>query len=172
MDLGSHPQLLAAFADCLEAAALGHGRAQDLDPNDRRRISRDRAKAYLREIAKKYSAILQRIDQLAALEFVDPQLEEASRCYLYGFNRAAVVLAAAAVETQLKRATGKDWFEKYKELLDTAFWSGSLDKSWREAASQVFEIRRRVVHHGHNPSEQEAASSLALARGVVESLQS
>lgn len=63
------------------------------------------------------------------MEFADPQLEEASRCYLYGFSRAAVVLAVAAVETQLKRVTVKDWFEKYKELIETAVWSGDLEKA-------------------------------------------
>jgi hypothetical protein len=171
LHLGQHPETLAAFANLLEAAVVARGgAADDLDSDDLRRVSRDRSKVYLRELAKKYADILRRIAQLEALEFSDPQLEEASRCYLYGFNRAAVVLAAASVETHLKRITGKDWFDKYKDLVDTAFWAGRLDGPHREAATKVFQIRRQVVHDGVTPSIDETASSLALARSVVESL--
>lgn len=171
LHLSKHPQLLAAFANLLEAAVVARGgAADDLDSDDLRRISRDRRKAYLREMSKKYADILRRIDQLEALDFSDPQLEEASHCYLYGFNRAAVVLAAASVETHLKRITGKDRFKEYKELTDTAFWAGRLDGPRREAARKVFQIRRQVVHDGVNPSIDETASTLALARSVVESL--
>lgn len=171
LKLREHPEMLAAFADLLEASMVARvGAPENLGSDERQRISRDRAKVYLRELAKKYSDLLARIPTLDALEFADPQLEEASRCYLYGHNRAAIVLAAASVETHLKRVTGKDWFAKYQELVDTAFWAGQLDGGSREAATRVFSIRRQVIHDALNPSVAETASTLDLARGVVESL--
>jgi hypothetical protein len=173
LDLGNRPDLLVALAQCLEGAVLTSGRrpVDDVTSEERKRISRDRAKAYLREIGDKFRALLKRIAKMDALDFADPQMEEASRCYMYGFRRGAVVLAAAAVETHLKRVTGKDWFKKYEELIQPAVWAGDLDKGWGEAARRIFEMRRRVVHHAHDPSPEETATTLDLARAVVGSLQ-
>src|SRR5437667_431284 len=78
--------------------------------------SNGRAKAHLRDVARKYGGLLGRVGQLDPLEFADSQLEEASRCYLYGFNRAAVMCAAGSVETHLKQRTGKARFDTYSEL--------------------------------------------------------
>lgn len=47
--------------------------------------------------------IVDRWEQLERLPFDDPQLEEASKAFLYGFYRASVVLCASAVETELKQ---------------------------------------------------------------------
>jgi hypothetical protein len=167
--LREHPKILAAFANLLEALVVAR-RAGAVDADDIRRIGRERSKEFLREVAKKYAGILRRVEKLDALEFSDPQLEEASRCDLYGFNRAAVVLAAASVETHLKRVTGKKGFSKYEELVEPAFWIGRLDRAQRAAATKLFGVRRRVVHEGLDPSIDQTTSMLDVARGLVESL--
>jgi hypothetical protein len=170
--LAERPELLDALSALLRAAVLARGLAADsLDSDELRRVARDRKKIYLREVAKKYADIIRRVGELEALKFSNPQLEEASRCYLYGFHRAAVVLAAAAVETHLKRITGKDWFAQYAELTEAAFWAGKLDGAHRDAATKLFTERRKVVHHAHHPTANEAADALALARDVVAGLQ-
>lgn len=38
-------------------------------------------------------------------------LREASRCYLYGFFRVAILLAAAALESRLKMVAGVEWLD-------------------------------------------------------------
>jgi len=167
--LGSREHL-EALNNLLEAVLITRRAVADVDADDRQRLSSEREKAYLRDVTKRYVGLLGRVALLDPLEFADSQLEEASRCYLYGFNRAAVVCAAASVETHLKRRTGKKRFEKYGELVESALWAGILDGSHQDAANRVFQTRNRVVHEGLNPSIDEAATTLIIARGVVESL--
>lgn len=62
----------------------------------------EREKSCLKQLTNKYSKIVDRWEQLQHLPFDDPQLEEVSRTFLYGFYRASVMLCASAVETQLK----------------------------------------------------------------------
>lgn len=165
------PEYLKALSNLMEAVQIARKTiAGGMDEDEDRRLAREREKLHLLDAVKRYGAVLSRITQLDPMEFTDAQLEEASRCYLYGFNRAAVVCAAASVETHIKSRTGKKRFDKYSELIDTAFWSGLLDGSHREAASGVFETRNKVVHHGLNPSSDEAVTTLILARSIVESL--
>lgn len=170
---GTGSEGFLAFADLLQTMVMAKG----MDPYEssteaERRSELDVAvqKVYLTELSRVYEGVVERAVLLESLAFEDPQLNEASRCYLYGFNRAAIVLAAAAVETHLKRRTGKDWFDRYADLVDTAFWAGLLDDSLREAATKVFRTRRGVVHSSAAPSDDETSDTLALARTVVKRL--
>jgi hypothetical protein len=164
---------LKAFNDLLEAMLIARRlTADEPDADNRHRFFNERGKAYLRDAAKKLAGLLSRVAKLEVLEFTDSQLEEASKCYLYGFHRAAVVCAAASLETHLKRRMGKKHFEKYSELADGAHWSGLLDGAQKEAADRVFKIRTEVVHHGLNPSPDQSATTLGLARGVIENIHS
>lgn len=61
-------------------------------------------KIYLRELAQLYKRVVDRAGPLEARTFSDPQLNEASRCYLYGFFRATAVLCGATLEQNLKDA--------------------------------------------------------------------
>src|SRR2546425_2279298 len=63
-------------------------------------------KLYIRELSQLYPGVVERASVLEVLDFPDPQLNEASRCYLYGFFRGAVVLSASALESNLRLAIG------------------------------------------------------------------
>ena len=70
-----------------------------LDPGERSAIDSDRQRLFLQELGRIYPKLLDRSARLASLTFRDEQLAEASRCYLYGFWRATVVLSATALDS-------------------------------------------------------------------------
>ena len=96
-----HARLLTNF---FQAVLLSFSDAQsfELDRDELEEASIEREKSCLKQLTNKYSKIVDRWEQLERLPVDDPQLEEASRTFLYGFYRASVVLCASAVETQLK----------------------------------------------------------------------
>ena len=124
-------------------------------------------KFYLYELSRKYEKILSRAERLSPLPFEDPQLEEATRCWLYGFYRASIVLSACALEAILKSVAGVDRFDKYEELLNLARMQGILTGPYAESAWKVFSVRNRVVHKASSPGADEAEEVLALARGAI-----
>ena len=97
-------------------------------------------------------------------------MAEATRCYLHGFYRAAVVIAAAALEKWLKRASGEKHFAQYDDLVRACFANGTLghDTALKEAAESVFKRRTGVVHYDEQPSHDAAAEVIDLARRIIE----
>jgi hypothetical protein len=83
--------LLLAF---LEALRVSMG-ATELDQEEAREVDAAREKLCLHEVVQKYAKIVHKWEQLDSLPFDDPQLEEASKAYLYGFYRASIVLGIA-----------------------------------------------------------------------------
>ena len=116
--------------------------------------------------------MVNRLEQLQRISFHDAQLEEASRCYLYGFHRASIVLSASAQEAHLKRVTGREdeYVGHTADLIKEALRREIIDNSLAEAARSVFKKRNKVVHENHDPSHDEAKEILALAKGVVSAL--
>jgi hypothetical protein len=139
---------------------------EDLDEEDKKEIEIGREKLFLREISKKYGKMVDRGAGLDPVSFNDPQLEEASRCYLYGFYRASIVLSAAAVEMHLKRCTGTEWFDTYNKLVEKA----KLPEGVGNSAQEVFRTRRRVVHEGEEVSPDKTLLILGLAKEVINHL--
>ncbi len=56
-------------------------------------LDQERQKLYLRELSYKYHGILKKLECLTPLPFEESQLDEATRCWLYGFYRATVLFA-------------------------------------------------------------------------------
>ena len=141
----------------------------ELDPDLRGQVAVAREKLYLREMAERYSKVVKRSELLEPLGFADPQLEEASRCYLYGFYRAAIVLAAAALESHLKTRLGVHELETYNRLVHDAWIQGLLgeDLALAEASKKVFSQRTKVVHLEAAPVKEDAEELITLARRVV-----
>lgn len=170
----SGKDFLQALGDFLQAWRIANGRAaeEDLDAEERAEIETAREKLYLREMIGRYQIALDRGGRLDALGFSDAQLAEASECYLYGFHRATVVLAAAALETHLKTAAGMDRFEAYSQLVEKARWLGKFgeDPALPNCSNRVFSLRNRVVHDRYPPAPTEAEEVLDLARRVVDHL--
>jgi hypothetical protein len=148
------------------------GTAAEMDDGGLNEVEVGRQKWYLNELARKFQRLVNEGSALDPLDFHDPQLEEASRCFLYGFYRATIVLSAAAVEKYLKEATGKK-SGTYPALVDFALWSGKLGANEEFLAGPtkvLFEKRNDVVHNNWNPPEQEAGEILGVARKVVDHL--
>jgi hypothetical protein len=177
---------LAAFADLLQALIIEKGIAPE-DPSSeaekRRELDVAVQKVYLRELSHLYDSVVRRAASLETLTFSDPQLNEASRCFLYGFFRAAVVLSASAVENCLRVATGTDGLANveakkgiYGPLVEEATNRGLLGPRVRMGqepacalySRQIFTFRNNVVHGDHEPSSAQAAELLTKAREVVE----
>jgi hypothetical protein len=147
----------------------------ELDDEEMNEIEIAREKMYLQELCSKFERMVDRGSQLEAASFSDPQLEEASRCLLYEFYRAAILLSACAVESTLKDSTGKKWFNTYDELVDTAWWAGKLgpdEKHLAGPAKTIFKKRTDVVHHNWSPEEDDAGEILGVAKEVIEYLRS
>ncbi len=154
------------FVDILKGGA----ELSELPDEVRSRIEAGREKLCLREIRKRYAKMVDRWERLEPLSFEDPQLAEASRCYLYGFYRATIALSAAAVETQLKRATGRERSENYPALVREAVKSGKLGSEFEQPANDMFKTRNEVVHEGDEPEKDLAMEILDRARLILSAL--
>jgi len=168
---------LQALVEFLQAYRISKSaeRSMELDDEEINEIEITREKMYLQELCDKFEKMVDRGSQLEAASFSDPQLEEASRCLLYGFYRAAIVLSACAVESTLKDSTGKKWFNTYDELVDTAWWAGKLgpdEKHLAGPAKTIFKKRTDVVHYNWSPKEDDAGEILGVAKEVIEYLRS
>jgi hypothetical protein len=127
-------------------------------------------KFYLWELAGKYKKLLRKLGRLSPLPFEDRQLEEATRCWLYGFCRAAIVLSASALEYNLKVVTDVRRVDSYRDLVAKAKEQGKLTGPYEAQAMQVFQKRNAVVHEANDPRSEEAEEVLLCARCVVKSL--
>jgi hypothetical protein len=67
----------------------------ELDDDEAEEAGIAREKICLEQLTKKYSKIVDRWEQLERLPFDDPQLEEASRTFLYGVLLPAACCAQA-----------------------------------------------------------------------------
>lgn len=131
----------------------------------------ERQKLFLRELSHKYRAILKRLVKLCPLTFEDHQLQEATRCWLYGFRRAAILLSASALEARLNHATGATRLESYKDLVDNAFALGTLKSPFDQRARDVFPMRNRVAHDDtFEPTSEDAEEVLTWSRGILTDL--
>jgi len=111
----------------------------------RSRRSRQPREALLARVARKYGKIVDRWEQLDPLPFDDPQLEEASKAYLYGFYRSGVVLSASALEAVLSRPL----VTKRNEATRTRRGRRGLigyELGVNSTGKAVFRFRNRVVH--------------------------
>lgn len=165
---------LEAFGELLEASLIRRAARGDLVMHPQLRVDMENAreKLYLREIVERYGKILKRATLLDVLPFRDDQLSEAMRCFLYGFYRAAIVVAAAALEQQLKRATNTSDWKGFESLVNTAWRMGYLgsDTALRDAAVNVFSQRNSVVHENWAPAKDEAERLLDCCRMVIQQL--
>jgi len=130
-----------------------------------------RDRLYLREIARKHKDLVEKLQRLEPLPFVDPQLQETTRCWLYGFYRAVVVLSACALEQNLKNALDIEDFEEGNfRLVEKTERGNVISDAHAEQARQTFWHRNRVVHQGWDVEAQDAETILANARGVISSI--
>lgn len=130
-------------------------------------IMEERDKYFLREISEKYKKLLKRLSRLNSLEYANPQLQEATHCWLYGFFRATVVLSATALEESIKTALKIEHFKTYDELVACGIRSNCLEPKAAGLARDVFADRTRVVHHNWEPSSEDAENTLVKARGIL-----
>jgi hypothetical protein len=177
-----------ALSDLLEAMLLAKGlEPAATEAHRRAELATAVQKLYLREISQLYSGVVDRAAALEVLDFSDPQLNEASRCYLYGFFRGAVVLSAGALESNLRVAVGAAAVERaergagrnrgfFNLLVDEAeTLLGSRVRPGEESvfvaySRRVFEERTKVVHKNVAPGKELAEELLTKVRQVVEHL--
>lgn len=162
-------QLMGALALRVEAEGT-----HTLDDTEIREVEMAREKMYLQQLTEKYAKMVDRGARLEPISFQDPQLEEASRCYLYGFYRASIVLSAAAVEMHLKRSLGKreDSFHKFNDLVAEAESNNKLTRDLSGSAIEISRIRNPVAHAGSESDHDNAILILGLAKEVIHHLQS
>jgi len=143
----------------------------ELDNDELEEVGIERERSCLKQLANKYSKIVDRWEQLERLPFDDPQLEEASRTFLYGFYRASVVLCASAVETQLKHIVpSTSAVDEPRSLIDSAQGGKLISRDLSDIARDLFRFRNRVVHDDREPSHDEAKERLGIARMLVSKL--
>jgi hypothetical protein len=184
------PDRFNAFINLLRALVLRRGVPVDelaTESEKRQEIGTAIEKMYLEEISRLFKSIVTRAGPLEPLEFQDAQLNEASRCYLYGFFKAAVLLSASALEKRLRDAIGlvgldqvgaksKEQKGFYGPLVEVAAERGVLgprerlgqDPAFASYARGVFQFRNKVAHEGHEPQSHEAEETLTKTRQVVE----
>ncbi len=188
----NQPARFEAFINVLHALALRRGaNVDDLATESERRGAIDAAleKVYLDELSRLFESLVIRAGSLEELEFNDAQLNEASRCFLYGFFRGAVVLSASALETNLRAAVGPSGVERVDRPASTSRKRGFFNLLVDEADAQavlgsrtrpgeepplvaysrrIFAERTKVVHKGFVPTKQLAEELLTHTREVIE----
>jgi hypothetical protein len=168
MDLFSEEQMEAVFQwfDALLTPILESVDAKrEIKPSG---LDEERQKLYLRELSYKYSNMLKKLESLEPLPFEDNQLNEATRCWLYGFYRATIILSACALEERLKQATETMRFDNYSDLVEGSSKIGILTGPNIEMAKKVFYQRNRVEHEKtFIPNSQDAGDVLAWVRGLL-----
>jgi len=129
------------------------------------------ASKYIRELGTVYAKLRQRLDKLEALLLHDPALYEATRAYLYGFTRSAVLLSAAALEGALVAyftlSGTSDSEEKLWALLTRAQDSAVFSHEERRAGDWLRRLRNRVAHEGYEPKPEEGADALFQCRRLM-----
>jgi hypothetical protein len=166
---------MEAAAALLQALRIDRTRKGDISisEKDRPAIRRAMEAFFLRELAQRFPKVIKRAVVLDWLSFRDPQLREACRCYLYGFLRAAVLVAAAAVEERLKAVAHVEGLDKYRVLVDSVYGKAGMRKYDSSRASDLkdlFELRNDVAHEAVEPSAEKAAWALTLVRDTLDNL--
>lgn len=172
---------LDALINFMQALAIRRGAAIETfgtDAERKRELDLALEKVYLEQLARLFEGVVRRAGGLDTLAVSDAQLNEASRCYLYGFFRATVLLSAGAVEKCLKEALclGERDHVEYKPLVADAVSMGKLGTPTRigvepvlaDYARDIFAQRNLVAHRGQEPPSHAAAELLVKAREVVE----
>ena len=139
-----------------------------LDSEEEAEADIAREKLCLSEVAGKYVKIVRKWKPLAQLEFADPQLQEASKTFLYGFYRATILLCWSAVETGLKRRFQAD---SVHGLIILARDEKVLDSCLAASARALYDTRNNVAHVNKEPTPEEADRCFVEARRIVESLE-
>jgi hypothetical protein len=125
---------------------------------------------FLNEFMERFPKLIKRALKFEWLPLSDPQLRKACRCYLYGFQRAAVLTAAAAAEERLKEVSGTRILAGYDALVDSVFGVAAAhtrDDSRAEALKDLFTLRNNVAHNGHNPNPELVREMLELVRDTL-----
>ena len=175
-----------ALSNLIEACILDIVLDWATEEEQRAELATAVPKLYLRELSELFPRVVQRASSLKVLEFADPQLNEASRCYLYGFFRGAIVLGASALESSLRGAvspSGIEWAEQacgpnrgyFNLLVDAAESEGVFGPRTRPGeepplasdARTIFEERTKVVHKNFVPTRELAEALLMKARQVI-----
>ncbi len=183
---------LAALGNLMEVLLLAEGIEPEATEAETRAQRADAVqKVYLRELSQLYHKVVQRAASLEVLDLADPQLNEASRCYLYGFFRAAVVLGASALETTLLSAIPQQGINRLEKesrsedgrkrgyfdlLVDEADRQGLLGQRLRVGeepylvvySRDIFNRRTGVVHKGDDPTAADAEELLNKSREIIE----
>jgi hypothetical protein len=163
---------LTALLEAVRIERVRHGHIFVTEA-DRPELRRALEARFLKELAERFPKVVKRAAEFDWLPFSDPQLREASRCYLYGFFRGALLLAAAALEGRLKAVAGVERFETYEVLVDLVFGQAGVwgkDAARAAALKDLFRRRNTVAHRGVEPQVTDAARALDLVRGTLEVL--
>lgn len=165
----SKAEFLAAVNQFVEAWRVASGGFEP-DAEEKREIGEARERLLLDRLTHRYTAMLKRAGALDSLGFADPQLHEAVECYLMGFNRAAIALAVASVETILRARTKSDDRAGAWGLVALASQRGVIDGVAREQLQSVLLIRNRVLHDARPAEQTDAEFVLDHARSVIAQL--
>ena len=125
---------------------------------------------FLRELTELFPKLVKRAAGFDWLSFTDPRVQEASRCYVYGFLRAAVLVSTSALEERLKEVTGHDRLPSYNALVDSAFGQNGIcrrDHPRANALKDLFKLRNDIAHDGLNPTHEQAVNALDLVRDTL-----
>jgi len=168
---------LDALNALLEALRIDRIRQRQifLSDSDRPSIREALEMRFLVELAERFPKVVKRASEFDWLSFSDPRVREASRCYLYGFFRAAVLVSVSALEDRLQTLTGIQRLEDYDALVESAFGVAGAcgpDRAKALALKELFKFRNRIAHSGSEVTQEEAAHALDLVRETFESLAS
>ena len=166
----SNVDALLEFASAIQIERTREGHVF-VSESDRPELRKALEARFLWELTEKFPKVVKRAAEFDWLSFRDPQLREATRCYLYGFRRAAILVAVAALERCLKTVAGDK--KPFAALVDSVFGIAGVcdhDVVLVCALTDLYKFRGAVVHEGREPQQEEATNALILVRDTIAKL--
>jgi hypothetical protein len=159
----------------LEAVRIDRVRQNQIfvSDSDRPEIREAMEARFLKELSDRFPKVIKRAVGFDWLSYRDPQVREAVHCYLYGFFRAAVLVASAALESRLKVFARTDFVYSYDILVDSVFGPAGAagpDAAGASALKDLFKRRNLTAHEAAEPDQQEATRVIDLVRKTLDVL--
>lgn len=162
---------LLEFASAVQIERTREGHVF-VSESDRLELRRALEARFLWELTEKFPKVVKRAAEFDWLSFRDPQLREATRCYLYGFRRAAILVAVAALERCLETVAGDKKLD-FAALVDSVFGIAGVcdyDVMLARTLKDIYRLRNDVAHEGREPQQEEATNALLLIRDTIAKL--
>ena len=104
---------------------------------------------------------------------VEKYIEEAIRCYVYGFFLASAIMCRGSIEYSLKKHLEKDSniiYFKINDLLEEAVKRGSISETQKDEVREMYTAQSKIIHGKRQIDSGECLKYLNITKLIIEKL--